>query len=245
MKEKKKTQPWFKKPRTKKTFKIVKKFLGYFFTIFGSAILLYAICAFLLSRIGVAGKIDKNGPIEIYIMQSGVHTDFVLPARNHIKDWNLDFPIENTAFKDSTSTLLSVGWGDKEFYMNTPEWSDLTFKNAISIPFGIGPSAIHAIYYQKLPVDRLKVKLRLSERQYKKLVHYIENTLIYEDQKTKLLEPTMAGVVHGNDAFYAAKGSYNMFKTCNTWINNGLKECEQKASYWTPFPGGLFYQYDK
>jgi hypothetical protein len=46
-----------------------------------------------------------------------------------------------------------------------------------------------------------------------------------------------------NDAFYEAIGSYNLFKTCNTWTNNALKSCGQKACFWTPFESGIFYQY--
>ena len=48
-----------------------------------------------------------------------------------------------------------------------------------------------------------------------------------------------------NDAFYEANGSYSLFHTCNTWANNGLKACGQKACFWTPFDSGIFYHYDK
>jgi hypothetical protein len=34
-----------------------------------------------------------------------------------------------------------------------------------------------------------------------------------------------------------------MFHTCNTWANNGLKSCGQKAALWTPFDSGIFGQY--
>ena len=51
-------------------------------------------------------------------------------------------------------------------------------------------------------------------------------------------------VRYGNDdAFYEANGTYNLFKTCNTWANNGLKACEKKAALWTPFESGIFYHY--
>jgi len=36
-----------------------------------------------------------------------------------------------------------------------------------------------------------------------------------------------------------------LFHTCNTWANNALKACGQKASLWTPFDTGIFYHYQK
>jgi hypothetical protein len=52
-------------------------------------------------------------------------------------------------------------------------------------------------------------------------------------------------VVSGNDAFYAANNRYSMMLTCNSWINRGLKACHKRACLWTPFAGGIFYQYGK
>ena len=55
----------------------------------------------------------------------------------------------------------------------------------------------------------------------------------------------MPGVVTGNDAYYAANGRYSLFFTCNSWVNAGLKACQQKACYLTAFAGRIFYQYGK
>lgn len=247
MQQKRRKLHWYQTRRVRRATKRILKWMGYSVTAVGSAILLYVVCAFLLSRISIKGNPNKNSSIEVYLMKSGVHTDFVVPVKNQIKDWHTEFPLANTAFKDSLSTLVSIGWGDQYFYMNTPEWSDLTFKTAISVPFGIGPSAIHATYYQQLLNDRPIIKLRLTPQQYKKLVRYIENTLVHSKPgwKTIYIKATKPGVVTGNDAYYAAYGRYSLFSTCNTWVNNGLKACEQKACYWTAFAGGIFYQYVK
>ncbi|MFM6945730.1 MAG: TIGR02117 family protein [Flavobacteriales bacterium] len=247
MQQKKRKLYWYQKRRVRRATKRTVKASGYVLTFLGSAILLYVLSAFLLSRISVEGKTKKNARIEIYLMKSGVHTDFVVPVKNDIKDWRTEFPLANTAFKDSLSTLLSIGWGDQNFYMNTPEWSDLTLKTAVTVPFGIGPSAIHATYYQQLLNDRPIIQLRLTTQQYKKLVRYIENALVRTKSgwQTVYIKATKPGVVTGNDAYYAAYGRYNLFSTCNTWVNNGLKACQQKACYWTAFAGGIFYQYGK
>jgi len=48
-----------------------------------------------------------------------------------------------------------------------------------------------------------------------------------------------------NEDFYEAKGSYSPIKTCNTWVNNGLKQSGIKASYWTLLDYGLLHKYKK
>ena len=46
----------------------------------------------------------------------------------------------------------------------------------------------------------------------------------------------MSSAAYGkNDAFYEAKGSYSLFYTCNSWVNENLKEVGLKACRWTLF----------
>ena len=246
MREKKRKLHWYQTRKVRNALKRIRKFAGYFFTILGSAILLYVLSTFILSRITVKGRNNAGAKIQIFLMKSGVHTDFILPVSNSIKDWRQEFPLANTGFKDSSSKLISIGWGDKTFYMNTPTWADLSLKTSLTVPFGLGPSAIHATYYQQLLDDRPNIRLHLTPKQYSKLVKYIEKTLDrHKNGSTKYIKATMPGVVTGNDAYYAAKGRYSVFFTCNTWVNSGLKSCQQKACYWTAFAGGIFYQYGK
>jgi uncharacterized protein (TIGR02117 family) len=246
MKEKKRKLHWYQTRKVRNALKRFRKFTGYFFTFLGSAILLYVLSTFILSRITVKGRNNAGAKIQIFLMKSGVHTDFILPVSNSIKDWRQEFPLANTGFKDSSSKLVSIGWGDKTFYMNTPTWADLSLKTALTVPFGLGPSAIHATYYQQLLDDRPIIRLHVTEKQYRKLVRYIEQTLERNAKgQTKYIKATMPGVVTGNDAYYAAKGRYSVFFTCNSWVNSGLKSCQQKACYWTAFAGGIFYQYGK
>ena len=64
----------------------------------------------------------------------------------------------------------------------------------------------------------------------------LDNTLIAGDSDHSwgefLVEKELVDANHyrsANDAFYEAKGRYSLFFTCNTWTNNALKICKQKA----------------
>src|SRR5690606_5112581 len=64
----------------------------------------------------------------IYVMDNGIHTSIVLPARNKTMDWN--------ALLDTSGTwphapYIGFGWGEKDFYINTPTWNDLQMNIAI------------------------------------------------------------------------------------------------------------------
>lgn len=232
--------------RVKLVAKRLWKFTKRFFMVFGILLLVYFFSAYILSRITVEGKYEKNATIEIWLMKSGVHTDFVVPVKTKIKDWSTEFPIKNTIANDTTTPLVAIGWGDKNFYMNTPTWADLTFKTAISAMAGLGTSSIHVTYYYYLLPDRPVISLKLSENQYLKLVKYIEKSLYRNDKEQAIyIVPRMKSVMGQNDAYYEARNNYSIFRTCNSWINNGLKAADKKACLWTPFAGGIFYQYGK
>jgi uncharacterized protein (TIGR02117 family) len=151
--------------------KLVLKSILWFFGSLIAFFILYGIVAFFTSRITVDGKYDKGEKVQIYLMQSGVHTDFLLPAVNEEMDWTEVFPRKNTKLNDTNTRYLAIGWGDKNFYMNTPEWSDLTVKTAVFCMTGLGTAAIHSTYYYEVPKDKPTVQLSLSIKQYRKLIH--------------------------------------------------------------------------
>ena len=213
----------------------------YLFSIFFLLMLLYVFFAFLLSRILVDEIKHENQSIECYIVTNGVHTDLVLPLENVIKNWNEVVSYQHTKSKSSNYMLVAFGWGDKGFYLNTPTWNDLTFKTAFSAGFGLSTTAIHTTFYNNLTPSENCVKIKLSPEQYKQLVHYIEQSFQLENNKAIIIS-TEANY-NDNDVFYEALGTYHLFKTCNTWANNGLKAAQKKAALWTPFDSGIFYHY--
>ena len=232
--------------KNKQKFSFIKKsfrFLIFSFVIFISSILIYLACAFIFSRITIEGHKEKKAVHTVYLMKSGIHIDFLLPICNEIKDWQEEFPISNTLSKDSTYKKIAIGWGSKDFYMNTPTWDDLTLKIFLISNFGLGSSAIHVKYYtDTLPKDSKIASLKLSANQYKKLVKYIENSLKRSGTtKSSFILPKNPKVLSNNDAYYDAGQTYSLLFTCNSWINNGLKTSGQKACLWTPYSQGIFY----
>jgi len=204
-------------------------------------VVLYLLAAWLLSRISTGKEAGAPG-IAIYIKTNGVHTDIVVPLKTEEADWSRDILFAHTTSKDSLMQLIAFGWGDKGFYLETPTWNDLTFSTAFKAAFGLGHAAMHTTYYKNVKEGADCVKIEISKEQYRNLISYIRSS--FRNGAAGQIQHIITNANYGaNDAFYEAGGSYSLFHTCNTWANNALKSCGQKACLWTPFDSGIFYQY--
>lgn len=202
----------------------------------------YFLLAFALSVIPVKGEPTGENHTEIFLITNGVHCDLVLPVKSDVKDWSRDVKFEHTQSGDSSYKYIGFGWGDKGFYLETPTWADLTFNTALKAAFGLGPAAIHATFFQGLREGDNCIRLHVSNKQYEKLVSFIEQDFRRDHHGNTLHIKTNAN--YGpDDAFYDARGRYNIFKTCNTWVNSGLKAAGLKACLWTPFDKTIFWLY--
>jgi uncharacterized protein (TIGR02117 family) len=221
----------------KKTFKIIlKTLLG--FILF---LLVYALSAVGLSKITVNTDALQKQEVTIYIKTNGVHTDIVVPIKNEIKDWTNDIKYQQTKAKDSVMNYLAFGWGDKGFYLETPEWSDLKASIAFKAATGLSTSAMHTTFYKNMAENESCKEIKISKENYQKLINYILNSF-QKDANQSIV--CISGKSYGkNDIFYEANGSYSLFFTCNTWANSALKAANQKAAFWTPYDGGIFCHY--
>lgn len=177
----------------------------------------------------------------VYLSTNGIHSDVILPIRHPLKDWEETLGMEKLLAVDTFQTHLKFGWGDKNFFMRTKEWSDMEVGTVLNTVFGRGPGAMHLILCT--PKDLSKaglVELYLSKRQYRRLCAFIQHSFQFEGGKAKVIADHPYGTY---DFFYDSSIEYNMTYTCNTWTNNALKRAGQKACVWTPFKGAIFSKY--
>lgn len=204
--------------------------------------ILYIIVALILPRFSVNAE-DQNPKedVAIYIKSNGVHTDIVVPIKTEYKDWSEKLKFEHIPSRDSTMQFIGIGWGDKGFYLNTPEWSDLKFSTAFNAAFYLGTSAMHATFYKQIKENENCIKINISKEEYANLVKYIEDSFQLDANGNPIL---INATTYGqNDSFYEANRKYSLFYTCNTWANNALKSADQKAAVWSPTDTGIFRHY--
>ena len=109
--------------------KTVKKILKWI-TCFLAIPVFYLIISLILTAITIEKSEDTSENSKgIFLSTNGVHLEVILQKRyldtNLLKDLVLN---ENEEY-------ISFGWGDENFYINTPTWNDLTFNNAFRAVF--------------------------------------------------------------------------------------------------------------
>ena len=216
-----------------KSIKILALALLQLFTFICSLLVIYLSIVMLAMMIPVGGGAPQADDVRIYVRSNGVHTDFWLPVKTAYIDWT-DF----ISVKDypglSEYKFVSMGWGDKAFYIETPQWSDLTLSTAFNAAFLEGPSAMHVQYFAYEPrISPSSVALDINEQSYFQLIDYIKSSFEQEHGQPKIIE---GATYWGTDRFYEGKGNYHLFNTCNNWTNEGLKSIGVRTASFAIFP---------
>ena len=190
--------------------------------------------------VGVAGALmlwpaNARAPaeppnIEAYVLSNGVHTDLVLPVRSAVIDWRALFDPRDAKVPPLDAEFIAIGWGDRDFYLHTPTWADLTLRRAVGALFGANASLLHVTWLTRAQLRQGAYAMPMSPRQYLQLVAHVRESL------PRAAARPMPGAGYGaEDAFYEALGSYHLFETCNTWTGRGLRRAGVPVSRWTPF----------
>lgn len=195
----------------------------------------YLLVSLILSLITIDRTVsDKVFEKTIYLSTNGVHLNIVIPKKD------LDSLLLSGIKHKQTEKYLSFGWGDENFYINTPTWADLTFNNAFRALFLQSTTLMHVTRYKEKRSDWVEIKV--SESEFNKLNAYLRNTFENDKNGMKIILENKGYTAI--DDFYRAKGSYSFFKTCNSWVNQGFKESGLKSCLWTPFDFGLLNKYE-
>lgn len=210
------------------------------FEAFSAAAFAFVLIAFYGEAIPT-GDIPTDGDHYIYVRSNGIHTELILPTDNGTVDWTETIAPEDFGENISLDYVV-FGWGDKGFYMNTPEWSDLTAKTATSALLVPSSTAMHVGFEPRPEENDDCVKIHVSKKQYRKIVEYIDNSFLHKDDKVLLIPGKGYGP---NDNFYEANNSYHLFRTCNTWTSNALKEAGIRTSVLAVFPNGVMSHFRK
>lgn len=181
---------------------------------------------------------NSRGEVEIFIQTNGVHTDIIMPVVCGTHDWREHFDPAQAEEADSLCPYMAIGWGDKGFYLETPTWGDLKFSTAFKALFWLGSGAMHVTWYDHRPAPSNTCKsVRLSASAFEKLCETIKKDLLLSNGSPALIDHPGYGSM---DAFYESVETYNLFRTCNVWTGDKLRESGVGVAPWTPFDWGVF-----
>jgi uncharacterized protein (TIGR02117 family) len=197
-----------------------------------------AVLAFVLAA-WIGSALPRNGAwreprdgVAIMVETNGIHTAIVVPLVSPQKDWRADFPAADLGAPGRAYTHLSISWGERAVFLDTPTWSDLSPTAAIHAATG-GDGLLHVAHYVRPAPSATARILRLRPAEYARLVRRIEAQVRPAGRRTRY--PGYADW----DVFYDAPGRYDWRNTCNQWTSDTLAAAGVRISRWTPFAGGV------
>ena len=210
--------------------------IGFFLKIF-FLLLISAILSLIPANRSFSPREDG---IKIFIVSNGVHTDFVLPVKTSIINWHILFSGDHFNDALSYAPYIAFGWGDKGFYLKTPEWKDLRLQTAIVALFMPSVSAMHVTLWPEPKDGKLSAMVYLTEAEYQKIVNYILDSFEWGPDK-RIIKIDHPG--YGDyDLFFESSLRFHIFRTCNVWTSQGLKKAGVRTPLWTPYDRPILYQ---
>jgi len=181
--------------------------------------------------------------VTIFVRSNGVHTWIVMPKVNADMDWRLyALPSHLRDPRWGNADHVAIGYGNRDFYLNTPTWGDLTVRRAFAAFFGGGPTLLHVEHIDRPRPDPWQRPIRISHEQYRRLAGFIQARFRLDAGGRPL---PMLGRGYGpNDMFYEANGGYSFILTCNEWTGRALRHAGVRMGLWTPFEQSIMWRLD-
>jgi len=202
---------------------------------------LYLLAALLLGTIPAnAGWHEARTGIRIFVRTNGVHTWIMVPIVTREMDWRPLLPAADLRDPRQNGDYVALGFGNREFYLNTPTWSDLKFKTAFLALFGRGPSLVHADHdTDPQPADYQR-PIILRHDEYVRLVLFMRSSFRL-DAKGRTIP--LRGRGYGpSDIFYEGSRNYDAIRDCNEWTGRALRTAGVRTGLWTPFSQSIMWR---
>lgn len=159
-----------------------------------------------------------GGQQEIYVVDHGWHTGFVVPAAV------IQAQLPELATRFTGAPYLEIGWGDKGFY----QAQDITASIAIKALLWPSDSVMHVVAVPAQSHAQMTrffayskvAKVRVNDAELAKLTQFITQSFKFDNASSVL--PLRHGL-YGDSQFYQGVNAYHLMNTCNKWTAQGLQ----------------------
>ena len=177
--------------------------------------------------------------VKIFVNTNGVHTGIAMPLHHELMDWRPFVPAEHLRVP-ARGNYIIVGYGHRDFYLNTPSWAELSLATAFNAALGLGPTLLHVDHIQDPQEDREQTAITLSSEEYRRLVDYIRPRFKLDAAGRTI--PVLGRGYATNDMFYEAHGGYSAVLTCNEWTGRALRAAGVRMGLWTPIEQSVMWR---
>ncbi|HEV2674664.1 MAG TPA: DUF2459 domain-containing protein [Aliidongia sp.] len=176
------------------------------------------------------GDAPPAGRVALAVIANTFHSDLVFPVTGAGVDWTALFELPPEA------RYVAIGWGNRRFYMETPQLSDLKLATVATALTGTGDSVLHVAWYPGEPMGDAVHALDVTGAQAEALARYVAQFAARDEKgRTERFNASYGA----DDAFFAASGRWSPILTCNEWLGRGLRAARIRTGIWTPFADGI------
>jgi len=170
---------------------------------------------------------------EVLLAHGPIHYDLLIPIDDISGPRFAALETRGLPLSHPDARWLVIGWGARKFYTETPTYRELKPGNVWRGIIGddavlridvIGPIAPTA--------ERRTVTM--TEGAYRRLVANVWSAL--DPGPDGLPQRVDVDGYTATDGFFAAKGRFNILRTCNVWIGDQLRAAGLRFGRWTPLP---------
>ncbi|MES2453683.1 MAG: TIGR02117 family protein [Pseudomonadota bacterium] len=183
------------------------------------------------------GWTQPESGVRIYIESNGIHTGIVVPMVGGGEDWrDLLRAADLRDPRYAGYSHVSIGWGERTFYLETPTWADVKPLTILGAAMGSDRTVMHVDHVPEPRIDADDAgdirSVMLRPEEYRRLAAFIRASFRTDNGQ----RPGHQFGYAGYDAFYEARGRYSAVRTCNAWTGDALRHAGVRVGAWTPFP---------
>lgn len=158
----------------------------------------------------------------IWVSSNGWHTGIIVPTElipRELLPEKRDFP---------TAAYLEIGWGDAGFYQADTITTSLALK-ALFLPT---PSVIHLVGFTTPPEEYFAasdvLRFEVSPEGLQRLLKALDASIAHNETGAVKRKKGL----YGESKFYAGRGDYSAFHTCNHWAADVLTQAGIPITPW-------------
>lgn len=179
---------------------------------------------------------EAGGRHRILVLMNPIHTDIAIPLDPAVRE-AFAFLSENGQPIDAPGArYLVFGWGGREFYTQTPTWSELK-PGPLLRGLTVDRAVMHVDVAGDIPEPHPEVVgFDLDDARFAAVVKRIEASFSREAGRPVPLPEFRYGQY---DGFYEAEGNFTAILGCNTWAASVLRAGGLRTGWWNPLPRSL------
>ena len=166
--------------------------------------------------------------VEIGLIRRPIHYDFLLPLTEETRERFGFLQAAGLDLDHPQARWLVVGWGARQFYTTTGDFSDVApgaVFRAVTGDSAVMQVDLDGTLREEAPARRL----RLQPAQYSALLARVAGDFAAH---TPIDHP----VFNTSDLFFPARGRFDILCTCNAWLGAVLRRAGVRFGVWTPTP---------